>query len=415
MAFSEESCIRNAKGARRVRDDAFSAVACLDSCHRWHLRARLLRNLLLNRASLSVGSFPQMVVAAAAEFAARATLSFLRGSHQRGILRPPKEINMNRPIFVFALFAVASAALGAQQADQSSPYQGTSNPPSDDAIVVTTTPQPKPRAGQPLKATVPVTAPAASAQAPTAQAQVDAGNSAQSDPDAGIVSNSAAVATQPVSDAQSAQPGFSARNAMADPDADIVHPAPLGPGQLGEGTNIRVTLLDRLSTWDSERGQAFRSKVVSDVMQGGQVVIPAGAEIDGRVVEVSSGHFGGHGSMRLRPETVTLADGTRYELRAEVTGTPGSRTRVGSEGAILPGSRVRRDGFEYGGAVGAGVITGAVLGGPLGAVAGGAIGAGAVTAHLLIDHPQATLEPGAVLQFTLTDTLSLTPAAAPGN
>jgi hypothetical protein len=378
---------------------------------------------MLNRASLKLGNFPQRVVAAAVGFVARATLSLLRGSHQKGILCPPKEICMKRPIFAFAMFAVASAALGAQQADQPSPYQGTSNPPSDDAIVVTTTPQPKPRAGQPLKAAVPVAASAASAQAPSAQApttqaQVDAGNSAQGDPDAGTVPNSA-VATAPIqpnNDAQSAPPaGFSVRGALADPDGDIVHPAPLGPGQLGEGTNIRVTLLDRLSTWDGEKGQPFRSKVASDVMQGDQVVIPAGAEIDGRVVEVSSGHFGGHGSMRLRPETVTLADGTRYELRASVTGTPGSRTRVGSEGAILPGSRARRDEIEYGGAVGAGVIVGAVVGGPVGAVAGGAIGAGAVTAHLLIDHPQATLEPGAILQFTLTDTLSLTPAAAPGN
>jgi hypothetical protein len=176
-----------------------------------------------------------------------------------------------------------------------------------------------------------------------------------------------------------------------------------------------VALLDRLSTVESERGEPFRSRVASDVLQGGQVVIPAGAEIDGRVVEVSAGHLGGHGSMRLRPETVVMPDGSRYQMHAELSGTPGSRTRVGGEGTILPGSRVRRDEIEYGGAVGAGVITGAVIGGPVGAVTGGAIGAGAVTAHLLINHPEATLEPGAVLQFTLTDTLSLTPAVAPGN
>jgi hypothetical protein len=177
-----------------------------------------------------------------------------------------------------------------------------------------------------------------------------------------------------------------------------------------------VTLLDRLSTYDSEKGQPFRSKVAADVYQGDSVVIPAGAEIDGRVVEVSSGHLGGHGSMRLRPDLVILPNGTRFEMHAEVTGTPGSmKTRVGSEGTILPSSRARRDEIEYGGAVGAGVVAGAVIAGPVGAVTGGAIGAGAVTAHLLIDHPQATLEPGAELQFTLTDTLSLTPAIAPGN
>jgi hypothetical protein len=184
---------------------------------------------------------------------------------------------------------------------------------------------------------------------------------------------------------------------------------------LGDGTNITVKLLDRLSTWDSQKGEPFRSQVAEDVLQGGQVVIPAGTEIDGTVVEASSGHFGGHGSMRLRPEAVIMPDGSRYMFHAMVTGTPGSRTRLGDEGTILPPSRVKRDAIEYTGVVGAGAATGAVLGGPVGAVVGGAIGVGAVTTHLLVNHPQATLEPGAVLQFTLTDTLSLTPAGAPGS
>jgi hypothetical protein len=88
---------------------------------------------------------------------------------------------------------------------------------------------------------------------------------------------------------------------------------------------------------------------------------------------------------------------------------------VGSEGTITPGSRIRRDTIEYGAVVTGGVITGAFIAGPVGAVAGGAVGAGVVTTHLLVNHPQATLEPGSVIDFTLTDTLSLTPAVAPGN
>lgn len=330
---------------------------------------------------------------------------------------------MNRPLLAFALFAVASAVVSAQQASQPNPYQGTSNPPPDNTIEVTSGPQAKPQAGQPLNAPAPAPARAVPSQAQAApdNAQQDnppQDNPPQDNPDAGLVTGQVPATAQPsqtYGDTQTAPPALAARGAMADPDGDIVHPAPLGPGQLGEGTSIRVALLDRLSTWDSERGQPFRSRVASDVLQGDQVVIPAGAEIDGRVVEVSSGHFAGHGSMRLKPDAVILPNGTRYELRAEVTSTPGSRTRVGSEGTILPGSRARRDEIEYGGAVGAGVITGAVIGGPVGAVTGGAIGAGAVTAHLLIDHPQATLEPGAILQFTLTDRLSLTPMVAPGN
>jgi len=59
-----------------------------------------------------------------------------------------------------------------------------------------------------------------------------------------------------------------------------------------------------------------------------------------------------------------------------------------------------------------GAVTGAVLGGPGGALAGGIIGAGVITVHLLVDHPQATLEDGTVLLFTLSEPLNLVPATA---
>jgi hypothetical protein len=119
--------------------------------------------------------------------------------------------------------------------------------------------------------------------------------------------------------------------------------------------------------------------------------------------------------MRLQPEVVILADGTRYRLHADVSGTLGSKTHVVGEGTIRPDSRIKRDGIEYGGGVGVGVVTGAVLGGPVGALTGGLIGAGAVTVHLLVNHPQATLESGTTLIFELTDPLFLSPAIASGN
>jgi hypothetical protein len=213
----------------------------------------------------------------------------------------------------------------------------------------------------------------------------------------------------------SAAPALNKRPAANDPDGDIVHPAPLPPGTLGEGAVIRVRLMDRLSTAMNQSGDAFRTRVVSDVIQDGQVLISAGSEIDGKVAAVSSGHFGGHGSMHLQPETVILADGSRFHLYADTSGAPGSNDRVGSEGAITPGSRLKKVGIEYGGATGAGVVTGAIIGGPGGALAGGIIGASVITVHLLMDHPQATLDNGAVLLFTLNEPLHLVPAAQTGN
>jgi hypothetical protein len=60
-------------------------------------------------------------------------------------------------------------------------------------------------------------------------------------------------------------------------------------------------------------------------------------------------------------------------------------------------------------------VTGAILGGPVGALAGTLVGAGLVTVHLLVSHPQAKLEPGADLVFTLTEPLDLVPAVVSRN
>jgi len=292
---------------------------------------------------------------------------------------------MNRPIFACALFAFASAALCAQQ-PSSSPYSGTSAPPPDDSIETSAPaqpdPLPKPNPGQP------------------AVAQPNPANPSVASPDPKVGTDAGIVQLQ-------APTRTTLKVISSDPDSDIVQAAPLPPGVLGEGTTIRVHLLDRLSTFDSVKGDAFRGTVATDVLEGGQVLIPAGAQIDGHIVDVSSGRLGGRGSMRLRPETVTLANGSSFRLAAYVAGAPGAKARVDREGTIGAEARIKRGAIEYGGAVGIGAAAGAIMGGPAGALAGGLIGAGAVTVHLMVSHPQATLEPGTVLLFTLTQPLNL--------
>ena len=320
---------------------------------------------------------------------------------------------MKRTVFVYALLAATAAALGAQQASQSNPYQGTSNPPPDDMI---TTPEPppepaaKPSPSHPMVGQPP--APAQTQPPARSEAQPSPANPSQNSYASSPLDGTDDGIVQVAPDTSPAQPGLNERGVMSDPDGDIVHPAPLPPGTLGDGAVIRVRLLDRLSTAESQSGDPFRARVASDVIQDGQVLIPAGSEIEGKVASVSSGHLGGHGSMRLRPETVILPDGSRFHLYAQTSGAPGSNDRVGSEGAITPGSQLKKDGIEYGAAVGGGAVTGAILGGPGGALAGTIIGASVITVHLLVSHPQATLETGTVLLFTLNEPLNLVPASA---
>jgi len=297
---------------------------------------------------------------------------------------------MNTRIIPFFMIASASlylaAAAGAQQPAANDGYQGVSRPPQS-AIETSPDPAPAPVIAKPSAAVL------ASPVAPAQTAQPT-----------NYVAPVAQDGYQPVAPQQEA---LNTRPGMADPDGDIVHPRAARPGELMEGVTIRVKLMNRLSSTESEKGEQFRGQVASDVLQDGKVLIPAGSGIEGRVSNVSAGHFGGHGSFRLKPEAVILPDGTKFQLHAEITGTPGSKTRMGGEGSINPGSRAKKDGIEYGAVVGTGAVTGAVLGGPVGALTGSLIGAGVVTTHLLVDHPQATLEPGSILLFTLTEPMNL--------
>lgn len=307
-----------------------------------------------------------------------------------------------KALFVCAAMALAGVAAQAQQqqqqqtqpdqtqANQPGQFQGVSNPPADDAInAAQDQQQAKPPAG------VPATQPAPAVSAPPA-----------------IPANSDAGTVQAM---PPQQPILATRQPVYDPDGDIVHPAPLPPGTLEEGTRIFARMMTPLNSADNEKGDVFRSRVDADVIQGGMVVIPAGSEIDGKVVSASSGHFAGHGALQLRPETVILPNGAQFMIVAQVSGTPGEHTTVDGEGTINAGTRYKRDGVEYGGGVGAGVVAGAIIGGPVGALTGGLIGAGVVTAHLMLDHPQARLEQGSQVMFTLNSRLSIVAAPATGN
>ncbi len=317
--------------------------------------------------------------------------------------------------FTFSGFAQQTAPAGV--------YQGVAQPPSEMILENESSAAPKPSAAvvAPRKAAVPAsssvptsTKPAATFPSHAAQpAAALAGSAAASDPDGDIVHPEASPAPAMQMAAKSSPvQGLAPRLAAPDPDGDIVHPGLSHPGQLAEGTMFRIELLDRLSSDENAKGDPFHGKVLADVMQNGKVLIPVGSTIEGRISAISSGHLAGHGSMRLTPQVLILPDSTRLSLQAEVSGTPGSDHHIDDEGGIGPGSRRERAGIEYGAVTGVGAATGAIFAGPVGALTGGLIGAGMVTTHLMVSHPQTTLDPGTTILFTLTEPLSLVPNRA---
>ncbi len=343
---------------------------------------------------------------------------------------------MQKILLVVGCATLALSAIAQQQSVPADPYQGVAHPPSEAILTNESAPEPQiapqttPQAAQkpsaahaaPIAAPAVLFAPAPSSTDPAttfpaADAHVAAKPAADPDGDivhpendpAPVVEMAAKSAAAPVLAARPAAPD-SEGIASADPDGDIVHPQTVRPGELAEGTMFEVELSERLSSADNEKGDRFHGKVLADVMQNGKILIPAGSTVEGRISAISSGHLAGHGSMRLTPQTLILPDSTRIVLRAEVSGTPGSNNRIDDEGGIDPGSRKERAGIEYGAVSGAGAATGAVFGGPVGALAGGLIGAGMVTTHLMVSHPQTTLDQGTRILFTLTEPLNLMPS-----
>lgn len=310
------------------------------------------------------------------------------------------------------------AAYAQQQPATSDQYQGVSQPPPDDTIVITPdTPEPAPVKPKP--------SPYVSVPPPPATASTPSYSTAAPRSDAPIISNASSnnphqwdntdygIVTVPVA------PGQDDPN-LPTPDAystTVLHvrdnpSQSAGPSnQLPAGTQIRIRIAEALSTSDTPVYTPFHGKVMVDVMQGGSVVIPAGSTLRGRVVEVSQGHrFGPAATLRLRPDMVILPDGTAYHIYAQVEASNADDTRIGSEGAIKPGSHTTRNSIEYGAGVGSGAIVGAALGGPPGALAGTVIGAGLVTTHLLMQHPdEAAIPAGSDITFGLTEPLYLIP------
>jgi len=142
----------------------------------------------------------------------------------------------------------------------------------------------------------------------------------------------------------------------------------------------------------------------------------AGAQVLGKVVQVTEGHrFGSPATIRIRPDVVVLPDGSRYVLRAQVLATS-TKSRIDDEGTLKPASRIKSNVIKETAGMGAGAITGAIIGGGPGALVGTLIGAGVMTTHILVQTPASVNVPkDSTLTLSLTQPMSITPVVAANN
>jgi hypothetical protein len=126
------------------------------------------------------------------------------------------------------------------------------------------------------------------------------------------------------------------------------------------GTVIPVRMIDSIDSSQNVQGQTFRGSLDAPIHAGNQVVLPKGAQVHVRLVDVqSAGKLKGRSELELQLDRIVTQNAT-YTVHSDTIGLRGS-------------SQGKKTGKSAG--------IGAIIGGGIGAIAGGgkgaAIGAGA--------------------------------------
>jgi hypothetical protein len=213
---------------------------------------------------------------------------------------------------------------------------------------------------------------------------------------------------------QTSAPATTAETApKEDVDSEIVTSVPEREGELNEGTLLHVKMLQQLSTSTTDPGTKFTAEIMQPITNHDRIIIPIGSILEGRVTAVHEGHrISGAASLHLEPESITLPDGTKYIIHAQLIDTTLSNFNVDREGTLKRRDRVKETLAVSALATGSGAAAGALIGGGVGAVVGAGIGAGASTVMWLKQERQATLQDGSRLVFSLTTPLVLKPLNA---
>jgi len=165
------------------------------------------------------------------------------------------------------------------------------------------------------------------------------------------------------------------------------------------GTALAVRLTESLSSELNEKGDTFIASLAAPILVDDRVVVPEGAGIKGRVVEVeSAGRFSGRPAILIEVTRLGF-NGNSYDLHTDQYSKQGSSRNVRSVATI-------------GGGAGLGAILGGILGGGKGAAIGAMIGAGAGTGVQARGKGAVVQLPAeSILSFRLQAPLTVTPAS----
>jgi hypothetical protein len=188
----------------------------------------------------------------------------------------------------------------------------------------------------------------------------------------------------------------------ATPPAPVAPPPPPVPVKhvIPSGTTLSIRLIDSLDSAKNKVGDTFRATLKVPVSVDGDTVIPAGADIEGRVADVSNaGRFTGHSELNLELIKLT-SNGTVYPVQTNGYDRAGDSRGKGTAETVGAGAAI-------------GAIIGAIAGGGKGAGIGSAAGAGAGGAtRAAKSGKRITFPSETVLAFKLQEPITVTTTKA---
>ena len=162
------------------------------------------------------------------------------------------------------------------------------------------------------------------------------------------------------------------------------------------GTTLAIRLVDELDSETAQPGQTFKATLDSPLSVDGEVVVPAGHDVQGHVIDVkSAGKFAGKSELSLQLDRISVGNRS-YNIQTD---------QYRREGSSRGKSTAKK--------VGAGAAIGAIIGGiagggkgaAIGAAAGGGVGGGVQAAT---KSQQIKLPTESVLTFTLQSSVTVT-------
>jgi hypothetical protein len=190
--------------------------------------------------------------------------------------------------------------------------------------------------------------------------------------------------------------GQPADNSQANNNAALPAPPPAPTiVTVPAGRTLTVRLADEVGSKASQPGQTFGATLTRAVEVDGEAIIPAGARVEGIVVDAKPmGHFAGGALLELRLNSIHV-NGEQLPIQT----LPFTQTLKG---------KGKRTGVIIGGGAGLGALIGGLAGGGKGAAIGAAAGAGAGTAGSAYTGNKEILLPAeSAVAFTLKAPLKI--------